>query len=140
MTLREIVKQTFNVDLPIKGGIGNSIENSVIIERTTPLNDYVSVEYEVLKYIGLGREITWEVVKQELIINNNRKIDKLLVKVQGQKENNLGEQLVNYYFDITECFDNDSLNEKSEDVKRLAKLKSFAAKMKEMSDKNEIKK
>ncbi len=48
MIFREIIKTQFGVDLPISGGIGNSIDNAVVIERTL-LNDYVSVENQVGK-------------------------------------------------------------------------------------------
>ena len=62
MIFREIIKTQFGVDLPISGGIGNSIENAVVIERT-PLNDYVSVEHQVLKYIALVRELLdWKII------------------------------------------------------------------------------
>lgn len=69
MNIRELIKKDFGVDLPIKGGTGNSIKNPIIIEKTE-MNDYVGTEYAVLKYLGLGRRIEWRNLSQELLVNN----------------------------------------------------------------------
>ena len=42
MTLRELLKQDFGKDLPISGGMGNSIDNPIIIHREG-INDYVGI-------------------------------------------------------------------------------------------------
>jgi hypothetical protein len=57
MSLREVLLKSFGIDFPIKGGNGNAIDNAIIIETTDLLNDYTSIEYEVLRCIGIGRQI-----------------------------------------------------------------------------------
>lgn len=104
MTVRELIKLDFGVDLPIKGGNGNSIDNPVIIEYVIP-NDYVAVEYDYLNFLCRGRRLPeWKVIKQSLFLNNERKIDQL--KFQYPEWENGRKFIVteNYYFDVTECF------------------------------------
>lgn len=43
MTLKELLKEDFELELPISGGFGNSIDNPIIIHRTE-INDYVGTE------------------------------------------------------------------------------------------------
>ena len=102
MDIRKLLKKDFDIDLPIKGGAGNLIDNPVIIERTR-LNDYVAVEHMVLKYLGLGRNIDWKIISQELIQNNDREIDKIKIETISTTEEEIITQIENYYFDITEC-------------------------------------
>jgi hypothetical protein len=45
MDIRELLKWAFNEDLPISGGMGNSIDAAVVLESAGPLNDYLSLEY-----------------------------------------------------------------------------------------------
>jgi hypothetical protein len=38
MKLKDIIKKDFGVELPISGGFGNSIENSIIIHKANKNN------------------------------------------------------------------------------------------------------
>ena len=126
ITVRELIKKDFGVDLPIKGGNGNSIDNPVIIEYVVP-NDYVSVEYAYLKYLCIGRKLPeWKVIKQSLMEHNGRKIDQLKFQYPEWENGQKFTVTENYYFDITECFgkdlfsskpDENELDEKQETVK-----------------------
>ncbi|MGI8892845.1 MAG: hypothetical protein ACR2GN_05230 [Bacteroidia bacterium] len=79
INLKEMLKEDFGVDLPIRGGHGNSIDNPIIIEKAIP-NNYVDTEMAVIKFIGLGRRIGWKIFSQQLIIHNNRFIDKIQIE------------------------------------------------------------
>lgn len=103
MTLKELLAKDFNVNLPISGGFGNSIDNAIIIHRDI-INDYVGTEYTILKFLGIGRGITWKILRQELLSHNGRKIDKIKIETKQVTENEIITQIENYYFDITECF------------------------------------
>jgi len=98
-----MLKNDFGVDLPISGGWGNSIENAVIVNYGIP-NDYVSVEYSYLKYIGLGRQVAWKRIQQELLTVGDRTYDKLKIEVTQEAETEIITTIENYYFDVTECF------------------------------------
>jgi hypothetical protein len=104
MNIRDLIKNDFSVDLPIKGGQGNSIDDPVIIERVSPINDYVGTEYAFLKYIGIGRGIEWKTIEQQLLTHNGREIDKIKIETKQITETEIITQIENYYFDITECF------------------------------------
>ncbi len=99
--IRALLKTDFGVDLPIRGGSGNSIDNPVIIEKIA-LNDYVGTEYAFLKYIGRGRRISWKPIGNVLMTHNGRKIDKIRMQFLGMPAGQ--DKIENYYFDITECF------------------------------------
>jgi len=134
-SLKEIIFEVFGVNLPIKGGMGNSLENAVIIERTFPMNDYVSTAHEVVNFIAKGRALhSWSTVKQQLLFENEKVYDKLDINVVMNQNGNLFQQTENYYFDITDCFGPEK--EISEDVeKKFAEMKLFVDKLNEAIDK-----
>ena len=124
MDIRELLKNSFNEDLPIWGGMGNSLEQAVILESAGPINDYVSLEHRVMDLISMGRDVSWELRSQELLVNNGRKYDKLIVAVEGINGNPMPLVLENHYFDITECVNVLPTEIQSND-NEVKKMKSF---------------
>jgi hypothetical protein len=124
MDIKELIKKAFNEDLPISGGMGNSIEAAVILESAGPLNDYVSLQYQVMDLISKGRDVSWELKGQELIVKEGRKYDKLEVVVKGINGNPMPLQIEYHYYDITNCM-NTLPNESQQDDKEMIKMKSF---------------
>ena len=124
MDIRELLKKTFNEDLPIRGGMGNSLKEAVILEPAGPINDYVALEYRVMDLISTGRDVSWELQRQELIVNNGRQYDKLIVAVKGINGNPMPLVLENHYFDITESVNVLSV-EIQENDNEVMKVKSF---------------
>lgn len=124
MDIRELLKKSFNEDLPIRGGMGNSLKEAVILEPVGPMNDYVALEYRVMDLISMGRDVSWELQRQELVVNNGRRCDKLIVAVKGINGNPMPLVLENHYFDITEC-SNVLPNDIQSDDQELKKVKSF---------------
>jgi hypothetical protein len=124
MDIRELIKKAFNEDLPISGGMGNSIEAAVILESAGPLNDYVSLEYQVMDLISKGRDVNWELKGQELIVKEGRKYDKLMVAVKGINGNPMPLQTEYHYYDITNCM-NISQKDNQQDDEKMVKMKSF---------------
>ena len=53
MDIKELLNKAFNVDLPIRGGMVNSIEKAVVLESVGPLNDYLSMEYQIINPAGI---------------------------------------------------------------------------------------
>ncbi|MFC4691278.1 hypothetical protein ACFO5T_12640 [Dokdonia genika] len=74
MTLKDIIKANYNQDLEISGGNGNSIEEAIIIHKTS-INDYVGTEHFILECIGKEKGLKWEFVGQRLFAHNGRRID-----------------------------------------------------------------
>ncbi len=127
MDIRELLKGAFNEDLPISGGMGNSIDAAVVLESAGPLNDYLSLEYKVIDFISRGRNVSWEFKGQQLVIKDNRKYDKLLVAVKGINGNPMPLHLESHYFDITKC--NNMLGEVDKDEEKMRQMKSFLDEM-----------
>lgn len=48
----QILNVIFNLDLPIGGGSGDSIDDPVKIELTEK-NNYIEIEYDILESIGV---------------------------------------------------------------------------------------
>lgn len=55
MDIRELSQKSFNVTLPISGGIGNSIETAVIIHSHGMLNNYIQNEYDIMDNMAACR-------------------------------------------------------------------------------------
>jgi hypothetical protein len=137
ISLKQALFLTFGEELPIKGGKGINMESAIIIERTAPLNDYVSIEHQTLKYLGIARGlITWNIVKQQLLVQNNRTYDIFELNVITDQNEQWLAQTEYFYFDITECFGPEK--EISEDVeKKFAEMKLFVDKLNEAIDKKD---
>jgi hypothetical protein len=76
----------------ISGGDGSSLENAIIISDCDHMQG-IEVEYiEVRKRFG-----NYSLIRQNLMEYNNRKIDKLELRLEDG-------QLIEVYFDITEFF------------------------------------
>lgn len=103
INLRELLKADFGIDFPISGGAGNSIDSPIIIHRQNP-NDYVGVEYGILRCLGIGRRIEWEFIQQSLLDVDGRIIEQMKIETKETTETEIITQVENYYFDITECF------------------------------------
>lgn len=104
MTPRELLKRDFGIDFPISGGFGNSRESPIIIHRQDP-NDYTSVEYGILRCLGIGRGIKWKLLQQSLLEHEGRMLDQMKIETVELTPTEQITQVENYYFDITECFD-----------------------------------
>jgi hypothetical protein len=124
MDIRELIKKAFKEDLPISGGMGNSIEQAVILESAGLLNDYVSLEFHVMDLISKGRDVSWELKGQELIVKDGRKYDKLMVAVKGINGNPMPLQIEYHYYDITNCM-NTLAHEQQQHDQEMIKMKLF---------------
>lgn len=104
MELRDLLKSDFDIDFPISGGTGNSRDNCIIIHRQNP-DDYTSVEYGILKCLGIGRQIEWKIIQQSVFHHNGKTIDQMKIETKQTTETEIITQIENYYFDITGCVD-----------------------------------
>jgi hypothetical protein len=137
ISLKQALFLTFGEEMPIKGGKGINMESAIVIERTVPLNDYVAIEHQILKYLGIARRlITWNIVKQQLLVQNDRTYDIFELNVITDQNEQWVAQTEYFYFDITECFGPEK--EISEDVeKKFAEMKLFVDKLNEAIDKKD---
>lgn len=103
INLRELLKADFGMDFPISGGTGNSKDSPIVIHYQEP-NDYVGVEYGVLRCLGIGRRIEWKLIQQTLLNCDGRRIEQMKIETKETTATQIITQVENYYFDITECF------------------------------------
>ena len=135
MELKDLLNKDFGVELPISGGFGNSMENSIFIHKADK-NDQVEIEHLVLKYLGKGRGIEWEIIEIKTVSFENKKIDKVKIKTKQLTDSEIITQIENFYFDITEFL------EKKEEVKTfdegetLSKIKKRIIELETLNDFN----
>lgn len=103
ISLRALLGADFGTDFPISGGSGGSPDAAIVIHYQVP-NDYVGVEYGVLRCLGIGRRIEWKLIQQSLIEHNGRTLDQMKIETKETTETEIITQIENYYFDVTECF------------------------------------
>ena len=76
----------------ISGGDGSSFENAIIISDCDHMEGIKQEYIEVRKRFG-----NYGLIRQNLMEYNNRKIDKLELRLEGGRQ-------IDVYFDITEFF------------------------------------
>lgn len=103
VSLRELLRADFGIDFPISGDSGQSRESPIVIHRQEP-DDYVAVEYGVLRCLGHGRGVRWRLIQQAVFVHNGRRIDQLKIETVRTTREQIVKQIENYYFDITESF------------------------------------
>ena len=103
MTLKETLNNAFGKEFPISGGLGNSINTPIILDKDGP-SDYVGTEYTLLQYIGALREVTWKRIEQSLMEHNGRYIDQIKIETVKTTDEQVITQIENYYFDIDYFF------------------------------------
>lgn len=100
MSFRKIIKEKFNIELPIKKGNGITIENPLVIDHKE--YNYVRVEKECINYACKILGMEWVMFHQELIEHMGKSIDVITIRISknGDFENNYKQAY--FYFDISE--------------------------------------
>lgn len=101
MSWKQLLFKNFGINLPISGGMGNSILNPIVIHKTDS-NDYVSIEYSTITHICKLRNAKWETIGQKLITENGKTVDNIQIKIQESNQENDNSEIENFYFDFTE--------------------------------------
>lgn len=135
MELKDLLNKDFEVELPISGGFGNSIENSIIIHKADK-NDQVEIEHLVLKCLGNGRGVEWEILEIETCSYDERKIDKIKIKTMQLTDYEIITQIENFYFDITEFFWREESDNFFDEDQILAKIKERIIELETLNDFN----
>jgi hypothetical protein len=139
-TPRQIILEDFNLDLPIKGGWGYSLEDACIIDKNDssvsqaiPFNgvsiEYVFVEkrlYEEMVVFRTGDErfggIRWELDEQRINQYDGKPYDRLIFNVTAYHES-IWDQLTSRFDAIKKGESNETLDEL--EIYRLSKIQSF---------------
>jgi hypothetical protein len=97
-SLKEILNDTFEIDLPIAGGYGNSVEDAIIIECETS-KDGIAMEYKIVNYLMLLLDKSGNLERQELVHEEDKQYDKIIMSMEEDPET-----FYEFYFDITKFY------------------------------------
>jgi endonuclease III-like uncharacterized protein len=99
LTLGQLLLDRTSIDFHISGGMGSSIEDAIIME-ITKRNDFIRREYQILEHLFYIRSLDYQVIKQSLIEDGDKKYDciKISYELSGKK------YVEEFYFEITDCF------------------------------------
>lgn len=117
VSLKKMILDDFELDFPISGGYGYSMDDAIILKLDTE-NKSVSLEYEIVRWrlyeeMIVCREtdmkfsdISWNLLKQYCIEENGRHYDHLIFQVSGIQD---GKEKYytfksHFWFDITSSF------------------------------------
>lgn len=97
MTLKQAIKEHFELDLPISGGDGSSAEEAIVVENTFylphELEEFILENYYTLK------GYPWKQLMKNLERIDGKPMD--VIKVGFVKNNNTYVQ--DWYFDLSKC-------------------------------------
>lgn len=98
MSFRKIIKDKFNIELPIREGDGTNIDNPIIIDH----RQYIRIEKDCINYACKILHMKWVIYKQELIEYEGKSIDLITIRIskKGDFENSFRQTC--FYFDISE--------------------------------------
>lgn len=99
--LKELLLNDFKIDLPISGGTGQSINDSIVIN--TPLKDVASrVEMDVIRCINLKLGRHWRLIGKQHISNTHQtQIEKVRYESKYVEDDQVITETLNMYFDVT---------------------------------------
>jgi len=101
MDLKRVIERVYDINLPIGGGLGESLDDAVVLQAVAASN-YISLEYKVLDYLADLENYKYEVLTQCLLNKGPSVFDRITVKFICTMA---GEEIIkHYYFDISQCF------------------------------------
>lgn len=116
--LRELFKKVFDVDLPISGGFGQSIDDPIVVHADNSTVG-VKMEYQIIGFLQELAGNAWHRGEQTLIRMGGKSFDKVSISLEdpivpcfmsdkmspSDKESvamDIAPMQQDYYFDITE--------------------------------------
>jgi hypothetical protein len=100
MIINRILTKIYGTNFPIYGGTGDSIDDAIIF-HDNHCDDFVPIEYEVLRLLADLQDYKYEYLNQTLIKRGAQFYDRVKVKVTYDKSSAFSFKY--YYFDISNC-------------------------------------
>ena len=97
MSLKETIKEKYNLDLPISGGDGSSPEEAIVIESKNESPQ--EVQEAVLKHYFDLKELPWKQLQQKLVRANSKPMEVLKVAYLKNEQT----YVMDWYFDLSKC-------------------------------------
>lgn len=102
VSLRDMLKRDFGLDIKIAGGNGQSRDDPIIILNSNQF-DASMTEMHILRAIGKGRGILWRTVKRISLENNRVSTEQIKIETKEVTPSEIITQLENYYFDVSKA-------------------------------------
>ena len=97
MSLKETIKEQFDLALPISGGDGSCAEEAISIE--SHLNSPQEVEEAVLKHFFALKELPWKLLQRQVTHIDDKPMDVLKVAYLKNEKT----YVTDWYFDLSKC-------------------------------------
>lgn len=101
MSIQNILKTTFNLDLPISGGDGHSISEPIIV-GFDPNQYYIDMEYDILRFLFIWRGVRGRTIQQKLHLFDEKKIDELTIEITDEPDKT---HIETFFMDVSEPYD-----------------------------------
>lgn len=95
-TLREILKEEYAADLPISGGLGDSMKGAIRVEKEC--TDRAELERQIIDYCAQLLGYEWKMLETRPAKRLGRVYDKVAIERKDDPDN-----YYTYYFDVTDC-------------------------------------
>lgn len=100
VSIRELLKRDFGLDLHISGGLGQRSDDPIVILDTTPLSASLT-QMQVLRGIGKGRGVLWRTLARTPFQDASTAIEQVKIETKEITNTEVISQVENYYFDVS---------------------------------------
>jgi hypothetical protein len=101
--LKRQIQNELGLDLPISGGMGLSLEDTIVVHPRGK-NEDVKTEYLILDSLSKLEGIAWKRLGQKLLRHNDRYYDEITLEIQETHTVDGLPKEQKFYFDVTECW------------------------------------
>jgi hypothetical protein len=100
LSLKELLKKDFDLNLNIAGGGGQSRQDPIILLDQDPLASWTTTA-RILGALGKGRRILWRSIGHAPLVHGERLLMQVKIETKQVTAVELITQVENYYFDMT---------------------------------------
>lgn len=100
MSLRDLLKRDFNLELNIAGGFGQTRDEPVVVLESNVI-DASMTQMQVLKGLGMGKGILWRTLARNSIVISQVYIEQIQIETKELTEYEIITHQENYYFDVS---------------------------------------
>jgi hypothetical protein len=100
LSLREVIKEEYGVDLPISGGVGLSQDNPVVIDTTSQL-DASNIQWRVIQSANQSLKRAWLISNKLIFKDGDKLIEKVTTNVNYYQDKKPMRVVWDFYFDIS---------------------------------------
>ena len=100
LSLREVIKEEYGVDLPISGGVGLSQDDPVVINTSNQL-DASNIQWRVIQSANQSLKRAWLISNKLIFKDGDKLIEKVTTNVNYYQDKKPMRVVWDFYFDIS---------------------------------------